>query len=91
MGSVDDFSCSDGRQIPISLICEYIRIRMNSLDAGCYSWSKGAELKPLQALAAKPGWDLIENVVEVKSCPTEADEAALREVGAEMARRIRAD
>ncbi|MDY4031740.1 MAG: FprA family A-type flavoprotein [Pyramidobacter sp.] len=59
--------------------------------AGCYSWSKGAELKPLQALAAKPGWDLIENVVEVKSCPTEADEAALREVGAEMARRIRAE
>lgn len=56
--------------------------------AGCYTWSKGAELKPLQALAAKPGWDLIENVVEVKSCPTEADEAALREAGAEMARRI---
>ncbi|MCI6259636.1 FprA family A-type flavoprotein [Pyramidobacter sp. SM-530-WT-4B] len=59
--------------------------------AGCYSWSKGAELKPLQALADKPGWDLIENVVEVKSCPTEADEAALRGVGAEMARRIRAE
>jgi len=59
--------------------------------AGCYSWCKGAELKPLQELAAKPGWDLVENVVEVKSCPTEADEAALREVGAEMARRIRAE
>lgn len=59
--------------------------------AGCYSWSKGAELKTLQALAAKPGWDLVENVVEVKSCATEADEAALREVGAEMARRIRAE
>ena len=59
--------------------------------AGCYSWSKGAELKPLQALAAKPGWDPIENVVEVNSCPTEADEAALLEVGAEMARRILAE
>ena len=56
--------------------------------AGCYTWSKGAELKPLQALAAKPGWDLVDKVVEVKSCPTEADEAALREVGAEMARKI---
>ena len=56
--------------------------------AGCYTWSKGAELKPLQELAAKPGWDLVENVVEVKSCATEADEAALREVGAEMAKKI---
>ncbi len=56
--------------------------------AGCYTWSKGAELKPLRELAAKPGWDLVENVVEVKSGATEADEAALREVGAEMARRI---
>ena len=56
--------------------------------AGCYTWSKGAELKALQELAAKPRWDLIENVVEVKSAPTEADEAALREVGREMGRRI---
>ena len=46
--------------------------------AGCYTWSKGAEIKPLQELAAKPGWDLIENVVEVKSCATEADEAAFQ-------------
>jgi flavorubredoxin len=56
--------------------------------AGCYTWSKGAELKMLQELAAKPRWDLIENVVEVKSAPTEADEKALREVGREMGRRI---
>ena len=56
--------------------------------AGCYTWSKGAEIKPLQELAAKPGWDLIDSVVEVKSCATEADEAALREVGAQMAKKI---
>lgn len=59
--------------------------------AGCYTWSKGGEIKPLQALAAKPGWNFIDKVVEVKSSATEADEAALREVGAEMARRILAD
>lgn len=59
--------------------------------AGCYTWSKGQELKQLQALAAKPGWDFVDKVVEVKSSATEADEAALREVGAEMARRILAE
>lgn len=58
--------------------------------AGCYSWSKGAELKTLRELAEKPRWDLIPEAVEVKSAPTEADEAALREVGLEMARRISA-
>ncbi len=59
--------------------------------AGNYTWSKGAGIKPLVAFVAKPGWDFIDKVVEVKSSATEADEAALREVGAEMARRILAD
>ncbi|MGI6075952.1 MAG: FprA family A-type flavoprotein [Pyramidobacter sp.] len=56
--------------------------------AGCYSWSKGAELKALRELAEKPRWDLIPETVEVKSAPTDDDEAALRRVGGEMARRI---
>ena len=59
--------------------------------AGCYTWSKGGEVKPLLELAAKPGWDFVDTVVEVKSNPTDEDAEALRGVGAEMAKRILAD
>lgn len=58
---------------------------------GCYTWSKGCELKALTALAEKPCWDLVQPVVEVKSNATDADRQALFEVGCAMAQKILAD
>ncbi|MDY3869510.1 MAG: FprA family A-type flavoprotein [Pyramidobacter sp.] len=55
---------------------------------GCYTWSKGAELKKLVELGKQPCWDLIDPIIEIKSSATDADRKALFEAGCAMARKI---
>lgn len=56
--------------------------------AGNYTWSKGMEIKELAALAETPGWELVDNIVEVKSAATKEDEETLVKLGEEMAKKI---
>lgn len=55
---------------------------------GSYSWSKGAELKPMLALVEKPTWNFIGPAIEIVSSATEEQLDQCRELGRALARNL---